>query len=129
MIKELQGITGRLAHQALDAYYLRHQVLANNIANIDSEGFQAKRLNFEEQLSGLKNAVLSGASDKEILSQLDQVHPFIEEKPASGPLADPSLRLDEEITQVAQNTLQYETVLTALARRGSLMRIAVTGEP
>ncbi len=129
MIKELQGITGRLALQALDAYYLRHQVLANNIANVDSESFQAQRLNFEAQLGGLKAAVVDGASDHEIERQLEQVHPFLEAKPATGPLSDPSLRLDEEITFVAQNTLQYEAVLTALARRGALMRIALTGQP
>lgn len=129
MINELQGVTGKLALQALDAYYLRHQVLANNIANASSESFQPQRLNFEEQLTGLKKAVLEGASDQEIARQIEQVEPFLEDKEATGPLSDPSLRLDEEITLVAQNTLQYEAVLTALRRRGGLMRIALTGEP
>lgn len=129
MIKELQGITGKLALQALDAYYLRHQVLASNIANASSESFRPQRLNFEEQLGGVRAAVLGGASDNEIARQIEQVEPFLEDKAATDPLSDPSLKLDEEVTLVSQNTLQYEAVLTVLRRRGGLMRIALTGEP
>ncbi len=45
-----------LLSKALDAYNLRHKVVANNIANLNTSGYGAKVVNFEEYLSGSINA-------------------------------------------------------------------------
>lgn len=130
MIDQIAGATAKLGLMALDAYTERHRVLAHNIANIDSEGYRPLRLDFEEQLQKLQQAVNSGASDAELSALADAVHPFAEVSEAiSGPLPDSSQRLDDEMALLVQNTLQYQAVLTSLNHRGSLMRIAITGEP
>lgn len=81
MVDTVQTVTQKLASMALDAYSQRHRLLANNIANIHSDGFQAKRLNFESQLSGLREAVVAGGSDVEIAGLIDQIKPFVDEVP------------------------------------------------
>jgi len=55
----ISGVTRQLETMALHAFEMRHRVIAHNIANVDSEGFQPLRLNFEEQLEPLR----SGAAE------------------------------------------------------------------
>src|SRR3569623_270789 len=117
MVDVVQTVTQKLASMALDAYSQRHRVLATNIANIHSDGFQAKRLNFESQLNGLREAIASGGSDSEIASLIDQIKPFVDEGPVeAGGKTDPAARLDEQIALVVQNTVQYEALITALGK-------------
>lgn len=129
MINEIQGVTAQLARMSLDAYSMRHSVLAQNIANANTDGYVPLRLNFEEQLKQLSMASNSGASDRQLGALVSQVHPYAELRANEGALSDPSLRIDDEIALLAQNTLQYEALLTAVGRQAALMRTAITGEP
>ncbi len=128
MLHALQGVSTRLALMALDAYSLRHQVIAHNIANADSESFHPLRVNFEQQLTALQSAFASGAPDADLVALADSVSPFVEEAPASKFGGDGALRLDDQMAQLAQNTLQYEALLSALGKQGALLRIAVLGD-
>lgn len=128
MVDAVQTVTQKLASMALDAYSQRHRVLANNIANIHSDGFQAGRLNFESQLGELRAAVVSGGSDSEIASLVDQIKPFVDQIPANADgKTDPAARLDDQIALVVQNTVQYEALITALGKTNALMSLAIAG--
>ncbi len=118
----------QLGAMALDAYSARHQVLANNIANISTESYRPLRLNFEEQLEGLRTAMADGSSDAQLAKLVEQVHPYAELRPSDPVLGDSHQRLDEEMTLMVQNTLQYEAMLAAINREGALTRVAITGE-
>jgi len=125
---EIQGVTMRLGQMVLDACEQRQQVLANNIANVNVPGYRPLRLDFENQLGALQSAVTDGADDKTLEALIGEVKPQVVPRPADAVTGDPQQRLDEEMTLVAQNSLQYEAVLTALAREGMLNKIAITGE-
>ena len=57
LLSESDGVTFALVQLALDAATLRHQATANNLANIHSTGYRPQRVNFEEQLSALREAL------------------------------------------------------------------------
>ena len=84
MIEDLGGITSKLARLALDASLLRHQVIANNIANADTPGFAAKRVNFEEQLAKfmqINGELDDSALEKEfqnIKASIDEGHAVVQ---------------------------------------------------
>jgi flagellar basal-body rod protein FlgB len=128
MANEIQGVTMQLGMMALDAYAARHQVLANNIANADTDSYRPLRLNFEEQLDGLRSAIASGSSDAEVERLVARVHPYVELRQADPVLGDSHQRLDEEMTLIAQNTIQYEAMLAAINHETALTRTAITGE-
>jgi flagellar basal-body rod protein FlgB len=129
MVDDIQAVTRSLGEKALDAYALRHQTLANNIANVNVEGYQPLRVNFEEQLAGLQAAVAGGADDKTLAALISKVNAHVEPMAADAVTGDAQQRIDDAMTLILQNTVQYEAVLTALARESSLTRMAVTGEP
>ena len=62
MIDDIGGITSQLVKAALDVASLRHEVIANNIANANTQGFSPKKVGFEEYL---KEAAL-GIGDQQI---------------------------------------------------------------
>jgi flagellar basal-body rod protein FlgB len=113
---------------ALDAYSARQQVLANNIANSNVDTYRPLRLNFEEQLGPLQAAVETGAGAEELKALIAEVRPFAEAADADPVTGDRHQRLDESLTRLAQNTVQYEAMLTAVNRDLSLTRVAISGE-
>jgi len=121
-ISEGDRVTSALVSVALDAATLRHQAIANNLANIHSENYRPQRVNFEEQLSALRHAV---ATQSPIApAALAQAQPFIETDAArrTGDLAG---RMDMEMVKLSQNAVHYQTLLKALDRWGGILTLAV----
>jgi len=56
-------LTLLLLEKTLDVCVLRHKVIANNIANVDTPGFKASRVIFEEKLKrALKESLLPSSA-------------------------------------------------------------------
>jgi flagellar basal-body rod protein FlgB len=106
-----------LARLALDAASLRHQVIANNIANANTPGFVPLKVNFEQQLAFARGA--SGGMPAPLSAS---VRPFIEADAGAGA----RVVLDMEMVKLAQNTVQYQSLLRALDKRGSILSTAIS---
>ena len=52
-----------IANSALQAFSSRHQVTANNIANVNTDGFKPSRASFQENKNGGVSSSVSGAQD------------------------------------------------------------------
>lgn len=122
MFGQSEAVTVDLVRLALDAASLRHQAIANNIANVNTPGYAPARVNFEQQL-GLVQAALrrDGQVPPDLLTG---VRPFIERGPAP-PEADGTAFLDTEIADLAQNTVQYQALLKALSKQFAIVGAAV----
>lgn len=127
-IISISGVTQQLETMALHNYELRHRVIAHNIANVDSVGFQPLRVDFEEQLEPLRAAVREQESPAQIAALISQVHPRVELTAASSSaMSGPGENLDDQLVALTQNTLDYEAMLTVVSRFGSLDRLAISG--
>lgn len=123
MFTELGGVTSQLINLALDAGAARHSVIANNIANVDTPGFNAKRLKFESELQGVVSQIQAGQSGS-VEARLGQIGQSLE----SGETVVESGRaveLDEEMVHLTENTLLYQALLQASSKRGDLISMAV----
>ena len=93
----------------------RHQVLAHNLANVNTQGYQRVDTDFADEV---RRQILAGES-------LDNVRPQVI---ATG---EPTTRLDgnnvdvdREIGLLGQNALLHQTVTELLASRMSMLRRA-----
>jgi flagellar basal-body rod protein FlgB len=118
----LDSPTTALVRLALDAASMRHLALANNIANAESPGYAPQRVNFEAQLSQVRQA-MAGQRPLQA-ADIAAVRPVIETSAPRGPGPAPQV-LDQAMADVAQNTLHYQALLRALSRYGSIMGMAV----
>lgn len=123
MLGQTEAITIDLVRTALDAASLRHTAIANNIANIDTPGYAPARVNFEQQLADIREALREG--DTLTPTMLSGLQPVIERSP---PLADQdrTALLDTEVADLAQNTVQYEALLKALGKHLSILSVAIS---
>jgi flagellar basal-body rod protein FlgB len=123
MITEISGATTEAVKLALDAAGLRHQAIANNIANANTADYVPVRVNFEEQLSSFRR--LLDGSDAEVKNSLQGVKAFIEQEPAAAGHGSANVMLDMEVVKLSQNVVHYQTLLRALSKQMSIISAAV----
>ncbi|MFN3201714.1 MAG: flagellar basal body rod protein FlgB [Bradymonadia bacterium] len=115
-------------------YRLENQnLIAGNIANVDTPGYTPVTLKFERQL----NEVLQGETPPEYaggatagskMSWRGPAYPRadVEFDPRVLPDADGnSVDLDHEMAKLAENTLIYQAVTKAYTRRAAMMKYAI----
>lgn len=105
-----------LLSRALDAATLRQTVHATNVANADTEGYrrlevvysaEIERLNAEGPALDANEALMWAQSEPEVVES-----------------AESKVRLDQEMAQMAGNSVRYQALLGAIERTLGLLRYA-----
>jgi len=101
---------------------MRHQAIANNIANANTAGYAPVRVDFESQMNAVRATLQQGGTVTP--SMLQGVTPVLRRDvpPAE---AGQGAALDMEIASLAQNTVQYQALLKALSKHMSILSAAV----
>lgn len=101
---------------ALRGSSMRQELLANNLANINTPGYQRHDLDFS---SALRRAQASGRDLSEVAFR-----PTVD--PARTVRADGSgLDVDQEAAALAKNTLEYQALVTVMGARTAIMQTAI----
>jgi flagellar basal-body rod protein FlgB len=96
---------------------VRQAAIANNIANIETPGYQARKVKFEEALQG---AVARGDSPSTVTpSTLTSLEPTR--------LNGSNVNLDQETLSHIDTTMRYQLTLRALDGKYSSLREAIKG--
>ena len=106
--------TGSVIYAALNGLAARQRVIANNVANVETPGFIAGRVSFEDSL---REAIAGGdASDTSVAMRRS---------------ADPvnvngnNVSLDNEVVSQTQTDLGYQLMIRALNNKFGLLRTAI----
>lgn len=102
--------------KAMDGLYLRAAVVAENIANSNSQSFRIGTVNFED---ALKTAYIAGP---EALSRF-----FPSAQRAAVAVPGSEIRLDLEMASASATALRYAALTDILNRQMQLSRLAVRG--
>lgn len=137
MIRSLIDVPAvRALERGLDALTLRQQVLANNIANVDTPGFKRADVSFRAQL---EQALASSPPSPGQLSVTHRRHirpslppavtgtpQVVVEEGSLGRLDGNNVDIDLEMTLLAQNALWYQATAQQLGRMLAMWRAAIT---
>lgn len=110
--------------QMLDFHLQRHGVLASNLANADTPGFEAQEYSFSGAMAaagGMRatDAKHFGAQTSGGTESVGQLEP--------SPAVDGNgVQVEHTLAQVTANRLRYETGLELTRRRMALMRYAAS---
>lgn len=119
--------TSALVLRGLDAAALRHMAVASNIANVSNTQYQPLRVNFEEQLTMLRGELLRRGDDGAVHRALGSVAARIESDMSHAGEVAHKIQLDEEISKMMQNAIYYQSLLAAMSKNGSIVRMAING--
>lgn len=125
--------TPLLLQKTLDFETQRNTLISSNISNINTPGYKAQDLDFHSQL---KDA-LKSTDDLTVRSThsqhlgpsnetLSQMRPEIFEEDTAARSDGNNVDLDKEMSKLAENQIMYNAAVQLLAKRGSIIRAAIT---
>lgn len=102
--------------KVLDGASARQRVLANNIANAETPGFTRQDLDFEDQL---REAMDDPSADFDSqIAAIEQVALGVTDDTKTPARADGNnVDIEREMTNLAKNSLQYETASQLLSMK------------
>ncbi len=113
----LEGTTLRTLQSALDGLMARERATSDNIANVNTPYYTARRVSFEDSL---RRAVATGENPADTTWTTSY---------SSGPrsLTGNNVDLNEETLTAVQTSLAYELALRATGDQFTLLRTAARG--
>lgn len=110
----MDSITAIIVNKNLDGLAMRALATADNIANANSQGYRAARVDFEGALR--EAAGLGSQAVRQVEPQL------VREGAPQG-----EIRLDQELATAAETSMRYAALINLLARQMQISRTAIRG--
>ena len=112
----LTDVTMDVVYKAMQGLSARQKATADNIANIETPGFRATKVDFEDSLRG---AIESGQPGGASFVTAKSTEP-------NGPNEN-NVRLDDETVVTIDTNLKYQTMVEAMNAKFRLLRMAMEG--
>jgi flagellar basal-body rod protein FlgB len=117
--------------KALDVYAARHRVVADNIANVETAGYRARELRFEDYRAGETLRRQGARTDPGHLHLGRRRLDAVEGQPAYA-ASDydngvNNVDIDREMTDLATNDLAYRLATRLLSMKYQNLRSAIRG--
>ena len=117
--------------KAVDVYARRHQVTAQNIANVETPGYRTQELKFEEMLAGARGRLRGQRTHASHLpvggGRLHETDPERQDLPTNYDNGVNNVDIDREMTTLATNDLSYRLATRLLSMRYNVLRGAIKG--
>jgi flagellar basal-body rod protein FlgB len=114
----LDDVTSVTLSTAISALSQQQRVTANNIANLETPGFQAQRVSFEDSLRSAVAAGNPAAAHVSLSGSGD----------ASGVNGN-NVNLSSEMVIAEKSNTQYQLLTTAISAKFDLISDAIKGSP
>jgi len=117
--------------KAVGAYASRHQVTATNIANVQTEGYQAQKLKFEDLVNGASGRLQGARTQEGHLSLgrrgMQEVQPEQVDSESTFDNGVNNVDIDTEMADLATTDLSYRLATRLLSMRYNTLRGAIKG--
>ena len=123
----LSDISSRTAKLALDGLSLRQQAISRNLANIDTPGFKAQTVNFQETLTRMVDKgnllPLTITDESHLTTAASETGFSLMMRPGGSSRADENnVDVDVEMTDISETGVQYQAVEQAISKKLMLLK-------
>jgi flagellar basal-body rod protein FlgB len=125
----LRNTTMSMLERGLDASSLRHQLLANNVANVNTPGYKRADVDFSQALGSaiaIKSGTLSQTSASHLPGTSGPERMMVTRDNSSTRLDGNSVDIEAEMVHVAENSLYYSALAQQLSDRFVRLKLAIT---
>lgn len=112
---------------------LRHNVISSNIANAETPGYHAQKVDFEEALSrsldleGMRNMSTTHESHMIVGGKTAKVRPDIYENPEGAMNNDGNtVDLEKEMSALSENAVLYKAALQLINKKMAALKYAAS---
>ncbi len=118
--------------KAVNVYAKRHQVTAQNISNVQTSGYRAQELKFEDLVNNASQRLKGNTTHSGHMSLgrrgLENASPEQAETESNFDNGVNNVDIDQEMTELATNDLSYRLATRLLSMRYSTLRGAIKGQ-
>ena len=131
MLDKISGSTAVL-EKALDAAWMRNEVISNNIANVNTPGYKKSDVNFEEQLaSAAQFQIGSAVKSSKFLPIGNDMRsipaPQIIQKTNTYVRKDGNnVDVDVEMAELAKNAIKYNALITQISKKFGNIKMVIS---
>jgi flagellar basal-body rod protein FlgB len=134
-IGDLFGTDSMIAlDKGLDAMALRQQVIANNVANINTPGFKKQDVSFEDSLASAIESKQNSNSFKAKSGEFSTVNPLNDVEIKVSTVKGTSMRydgnnvdIDEEMSKLAETNIRYQAMSKLMSERFGGLKTVING--
>ena len=112
-----------LLEKMLDVSSVKHKVIANNIANVNTPGYKKMEVSFADQLEKALN--------KDSMNKFDTLQPkiVISKEDSSETVRNDgnNVDIDKEVSSLVKNTLSYNIYTQLLSKKFEGIKSAIEG--
>lgn len=123
----VEDTTLQAAKLALDGLSLRQQAISKNIANIDTPGYRAETVNFEDTLKstlqGSDKLPMTVTNAAHLASPTESVGFSVSQRPGGSTRADQNdVDINVELTDMMQTSIQYQAITQSVSQKLQLLK-------
>ncbi|GAA0362159.1 flagellar basal body rod protein FlgB [Alkalibacterium iburiense] len=121
----LVGSNVELIKKALNASSMRQETIASNISNVNTEGYKAKRVDFENTLKkAMSGSALRGTHDKHFgSSSIESIQPEVRVQTGNRINENGNnVAIDTEMAELSANTIYYQALTSQLSSQYASIR-------
>jgi len=123
----------KLREKALDATWLRNEVIAQNIANVDTPGYKKSTVAFEEYLDNVMDSgsFKGNTTDKRHIpigkADADRVSIRVTRKyeTLSTRLDGNNVDIETEMAELAKNNIRYNTLVQSVSKEYARLKSVI----
>jgi len=97
----------------VDVRAQKHRVILSNVANLDTPGFKASELNFDNELQSAKNVGMARTDPRHLTGKKESTGSVSYDIKESHE----QVKLDTEMAKLSENQLLYSATVEILARK------------
>lgn len=109
------GNTIAMSQKSLDFLWKQQEVLALNIANVETPGYKKKMVSFEDEYRKRLQAASQTKNTSKIRQAIDEVDCLVYSRDDSGRVDENNVNADVENTKIARSTLHYQYLLQSVS--------------
>ena len=125
------SISSAAMEKALSANWQKAQLITNNIANEDTPGYKARRIEFESYLRkelGQSNMRMTAMSKKQRISRISTLRAlYYQDKSTEGRIEGNNVNIDSEQMELARVQIQYQALRDKINGHYQTLKYAISG--
>lgn len=114
---------------ALQRANVKQKVISNNIANVDTPNYKAKKVSFKNMLNEESSRIDATKTDYRHIDfkGSDSNYSIVSSKQTSYQQNRNNVDIDQEMSEMAENQIQYQALVERISGKFNSLKTAITG--
>ena len=117
-----------MLYKSMDYLWSKQTCILDNIANVETPGYQTKYVTFEESLQqAIRSASRDGRPVAAMRQAIEGAQPVIHEAAETTRMDGNGVDVTEQMVELTREAYQMQYVMDAISRDFSMLRTAISG--